>query len=88
MEFSKDGLKIITDFIYTLYDAGVRSFTIAMPSLMELVQSLRLNVEIKASTVCQITNANKASAYKALGVDRMVLDESINRSFDTLKTHL
>ena len=85
MEFSKDGLKIITDFIYTLYVAGVRSFTIAMPSLMELVRSLRLNVEIKASTVCQITNANKASAYKALGADRMVLDESINRNFGTLK---
>ena len=85
MEFSKDGLKTITNFIYTIYDAGVRSFTIALPSLIELVQSLHLNVEIKASTICQINNANKAMAYKELGVDRIVLDESINRNFGALK---
>jgi collagenase-like PrtC family protease len=50
-----------------------------------LVKSTGLNFEIKVSIICQITNANKALAYKKLGADRIVVDESVNRDFVNLK---
>ncbi len=84
-EFTKEGVNEITGFLEELYEAGVRSLTISLPSLIELVRLKGYDFEIKASTVCQIVNANKAMAYKKMGVDKIVLDESINRDFDALK---
>lgn len=84
-EFTKEGLAGILKFLDDLYDAGVRSLTITLPSLIELIRRKRYDFEIKASTVCQIINANKAVSYKRMGVDMVVLDESINRDFDMLK---
>lgn len=85
MEFTKEGIAKIIGFLDDLYAAGVRSLTISLPSLIELVRVRKYDFEIKASTVCQIINANKALNYKNMGVDKIVVDESINRNFDALK---
>lgn len=84
-EFTPEGLREIKVFLNKLYEVGVRSLTIALPSLFELVQSLDLGFRIRTSTLCQVTNVNKAVAYKKRGVEKMVVDESINRDFYTLK---
>jgi len=84
-EFTRKGLLELTAFLEKLYDAGVRSLTIAMPSLLELVQSMNRDFKVKTSTLCSITNATKALAYKKMGVDRIVADESVNRDFQSLK---
>lgn len=84
-EFTKKGILEMVSFLDSLYKAGVRSLTVAMPSLIELVKSSGYDFKIKASTLCQIVNANKAMAYKRMGVERIVADESINRNFATLK---
>lgn len=84
-EFTEQGMLEIMNFLGKLYQAGVRSLTITLPSIIELVKSTAYDFEIKASTLCQVTNATKAAAYKRMGVDRIVCDESINRNFDTLK---
>ncbi len=84
-EFSAEGAAEITAFLDRLYDAGVRSLTVTLPSLMELIRLKGYDFEIKASTVCQIINANKAEAFKKMGVDKIVIDESINRDFETLR---
>lgn len=84
-EFSQEGIRSMVVFLHALYNAGVRSLTVALPSIMEIILMTNLDFEIKASTICQITNANKASSYKKLGIKRIVLDESINRDFDVLK---
>jgi collagenase-like PrtC family protease len=84
-EFTREGMLDIKRFLKDIYDAGVRSLTIALPSLLELVKSTGYDFEIKASTLCQITNVNKAMAFKKKGVDRIVVDESINRDFRTLR---
>ncbi len=85
MEFTKSGMEEILGFLDRLYDAGVRSLTVTLPSIMEIIRLKKYDFEIKASTVCQIINANKAMLYKDLGVDKIVLDETINRDFDTIK---
>jgi collagenase-like PrtC family protease len=84
-EFTEKGADEIRKFLFKLYDAGIRKLTIAIPSLIELVKSTGLDFEIKVSIICQITNANKATAFKAFGVDRIVVDESLNRDFANLK---
>jgi hypothetical protein len=84
-EFTREGFVQMREFIKNLWEAGVRTLTIALPSIIELVQSLGLDFRIKASTLCQITNVNKALAYKKMGMSRIVVDESINRDFALLK---
>ncbi len=84
-EFTEEGILEIKQFLRDLYEVGVRILTIAMPSLIRLVRSLEYDFEIKASTLCQVTNANKAAAYKRRGIERIVLDESVNRNFGKLK---
>jgi len=85
-EFTKDGLIRIKKFLKTLYEIGVRSLTISMPSLIETVKLSEYNFKIRLSTICHITNANKAIAYKRMGIDRIVLDESLHKDFYTLKS--
>jgi collagenase-like PrtC family protease len=84
-EFSPAGMAEVLRFLDDLAGVGVRSLTIALPSLIELVKVRKYDFDIKASTLCQIVNANKAMSYKKMGVDMVVLDESINRDFDSLK---
>jgi collagenase-like PrtC family protease len=84
-EFTPEGVSDIKKFLGALYEAGVRSITVALPSLFPIIQSTGLDFEIKASTLCQITNTNKALSFKKAGANRIVLEESINREFETLR---
>lgn len=84
-EFTRKGVEEIKKFLYLLDDAGVDSLTVALPSLVEIVKSVDCNFKLKASTLCQITNANKALSFKKAGFNRIVLEESINRDFFNLK---
>ena len=84
-EFTQDGINQVKNSLHQLYEAGVRSLTVAMPSLLELVRATGLDFKIKASTICQIINANHALSFKKTGVDRIVTGESINRDFEALK---
>lgn len=83
-EFTHKGLLEIISFLGELYRAGVRSLTVSLPSLIEIIRSTDYDFSIKASVICQITTPNKAMIFKKLGVDRMVVDECINRDFHTL----
>lgn len=85
MEFTSEGVKNIKSFLFDIHRVGVRVLTVAMPSLIELIQSTGLDFRIKASTLCQITSANKAEEYKKRGIERIVLDESVNRDFRTIR---
>jgi collagenase-like PrtC family protease len=84
-EFTKEGLSTIYDFLGRLYDAGIRSLTIALPSLIEVVKLLPYDFQIRGSTIYQVTNVNRALELKKMGVERIVVDESINRKFNVLK---
>jgi collagenase-like PrtC family protease len=84
-EFTRKGMLEIVNFLGKLYKAGIRSLIISLPSLLELVRSSGYDFEIKTSVICQVVNPNKALIYKKLGVRRIVIDESLNRDFSTLK---
>ncbi len=84
-EFEPGGMQVIYDFLRRLYDAGVRSLTVTLPSLMEFIRESGLDFKVKGSTVSQVTTVNKALELKALGLERIVPDESLNRDFRILK---
>jgi len=84
-EFTRQGVTAIYDFLSKLYDAGVRSLIVTLPSLIEILSWFPFDFRIKASTICQVTNVNRALELKRMGVERMVADESINREFNVLK---
>lgn len=84
-EFTREGLRDMRNFLAKLHKAGVRSLTISLPPLIEFVQSLPFDFKIRASTLCYITNANKAAAFKKKGLEKIVVDEAINKDFFTLK---
>jgi collagenase-like PrtC family protease len=85
IEFTQKGILEFMQFLGKLYEAGVRSLTIALPSLMEIVQASKYDFDIKASVICQITNANKAAVYNNMYLKRIVVDEALNRDFAELK---
>jgi len=85
MEFTKEGILEIRKFLDALRDAGVGCLVIAMPSLIELVRSMGYEFRIKTSVIGQVTSVNKAMAFKGMGVDKITVDESVNREFHTLK---
>jgi len=85
MEFTREGAAELKTFLDEIYRVGVRALTISLPSVMELAQSTGHDFKIKASCLCQITNPNRAAAYKKLGVNKIVVDESLNKDFFTLK---
>ncbi|MCP4164185.1 MAG: hypothetical protein GY760_29340, partial [Deltaproteobacteria bacterium] len=84
-EFTNEGVSKIKSFLKTIYDIGVRTLTVASPSMIEIVQASPYGFNIVGSTLCQITNSNKAEYFKKLGLKRIVVDESINRDFNSLK---
>lgn len=84
-EFTKEGVKRIFHQLQVLYKIGVRTLIISLPSLIDLVKYSGYDFKIKISTICHITNANKALSFFRKGIERLVLDESIHRDFAVLK---
>lgn len=72
-------------FIRELIDAGVDSFTVSIPRLIEIIRKKFPDIEIKASAICAINTVNKARAMFKLGVNRIVLDPNITRCFNVIK---
>jgi len=84
-ELTTDGYKKIENFLIMLQDIGVNWITLALPSVMEIAKHVAPQLNIKASTLCQIDSPTKAEYYEKLGVKRIVLDEDIHRKFNILK---
>ena len=84
-EFKPEGINRIKELLKILSDLDIFSITVSIPSLIEVVKYLDDRFKIRASTICSITTVNEALAFKRMGVDKIVVKESINRKFDTLK---
>lgn len=84
-EFTAEGVATFRAFLSELYDAGVRSLTLALPGLMEIATAMEPGFAIRASVICNINSANKAMEFKRLGAERIVVDESITRDFKALR---
>jgi len=84
-EFDQEFSRKLKDFLNQLDYIGIHCITVGMPSIVNIIKQGNYSFKLKISTVCQINNAEKALAYKRMGADAIVLDESVNRDFKTLK---
>jgi len=84
-EFTPEGVTKVLDFLNNIYEIGIRDLTVSMPSMLDLVKKSGKEFRIKASAICHINTVNKARAYKKMGVERIVADESVHRDFRTLR---
>ncbi|MBN2058101.1 MAG: U32 family peptidase [Candidatus Saganbacteria bacterium] len=85
LELQPRGVKRIIGFVASLIDCGVDRFTIAVPSVIELVKRHFLEQKVTASVIAQVDSINKVMAFKALGCDRINLDENMNRDFEFIE---
>ncbi len=84
-EFSSVESNKLKQFCSNLYNIGVETIIVAMPSLIELIKYTIPKMKIKASVICQINGIYKAQFYSELGVDSVVIDMDCIRNFKTIK---
>lgn len=85
LEFTQTGRRKIKRFLDELYELGVRSVTVALPPLLEMLQRYYSKMELRASTLCDVDSPNKVRRFLEMGIRRVVVDNSVNRSFGVLK---
>ncbi len=84
-EFSLKGIEQLLRFLRTLHNIGIQSLTVTSPAIFEIVSGSGLPFKLKASAICEVASPDKASFYKKLGADRIVLDPDITRNFKVIK---
>ncbi len=84
-EFTAEGTAALKSFLKDLHSIGVTDLTLAMPPLFELVQSLPVTFNIKASAICEINTPYRAQFYQNAGAKRLVLDPDIYKNFHMLR---
>ena len=84
-EITNEGRAAIQKIVMELNDIGINTFTVALPVMIEIIQSLDKNAHIVASTICGIDSPQTAMYYEKMGVSRMILDIDITRDFKTIK---
>ena len=85
MEFTRNGLECIYDFVKKLYNIGVTSVTVSSIAILEMIKTMFPDISVKVSIINQVNTINKLAQYKDFGVDCVVIDESVNRNFPLLK---
>ena len=84
VHYSRDGYREIVELLEWIGSIGVGVVTVGFPYMIKLVQEVLPGMNIKASSVCRINSVPKAKQYEDFGVDEIIVDENINRDFDTL----
>ncbi|NOQ25389.1 MAG: hypothetical protein GQ564_08500 [Bacteroidales bacterium] len=83
-EFTEKGMAELKDFFYKLDNINIKSLTIALPSLIELVKEILPETEIKVSAISNVISPDNALFYKKMGAKRLVPNTDINRNFTLL----
>lgn len=84
IHYSRDGYRDIVELLEWIGSTGVDIVTVGFPYMIRLVQEVLPGMKIKTSSVCRINSVYRAKQYEDFGVDEIIIDENINRDFDTL----
>ncbi len=84
VHYSREGYGQIRELLEWIGDIGVEIVTVGFPYMVRLVKEVLPGMKIKASSVCRINSVYRARQYEDMGVDEIVIDENINRDFETL----
>lgn len=84
IHYSRKGHQEIVQLLEWIGSIGVDIVTVGFPYMIRLVQEVLPGMRIKASSVCRINSVHRAKQYEEMGVAEIIIDENINRDFDTL----
>ena len=84
-EFQNETISKMESFFELIESLGVDYITVAIPAVIDFIKKRGYQFKLKASTLCGITNVNKAKKYMDFGAERFVVCEDINRDFNTLQ---
>jgi len=84
IQYSRKGYREMVELLEWIGSIGVDIVTVGFPYMVRLVQEVLPGMQIKASSVCRINSVYRARQYEDLGVDEIIIDENINRDFETL----
>jgi collagenase-like PrtC family protease len=84
VHYSREGYGQIRELLEWIGATGTDVVTIGFPYMAHLVREVLPGMKIKASSVCRINSVYRAKQYEDMGVDEIVIDENINRDFETL----
>lgn len=82
--YSREGYRDIVELLEWIGSIGVDIVTVGFPYMARLVQEVLPGMKTKASSVCRINSVYRAKQYEDLGVEEIIVDENINRDFETL----
>jgi collagenase-like PrtC family protease len=85
IHYTREGYHAIRELLDWLSETGVDTLTIGFPYLVRLVKEKYPHFEVKVSSVARINTVTRARQYEDLGVDELILDEMLNRDFETLR---
>jgi len=85
VQYTREGYGQIRELLDWLSDIEVDALTVGFPYLIRLVKEHYSNFEVKVSSVCRINTVTRAKQYEDLGVEEIIVDEMLNRDFDTLR---
>lgn len=80
--------KQIRDFIHTMYDLGIRAFTLNSPILIKYVKREFKDVFVTLGLYAYPTTIQHIEYWRNWGVDEITLDHGFNRRFDVLRNLL
>jgi len=83
-EFTQRGRRRIISFVDTLMKIGVKTFTVALPSLVPILKAHCPSIVLCSSLICEIESVPAAKMFESLGYDRLIIDDSIVRRFDII----
>lgn len=86
IDYSESNISKIYDHIKRLYHVGVRCFTVTQPIIIEIIQDLDVNINLKASAICEVNSLKKAIHYIKNAVNRVVIDPDITKDFYKLRS--
>ena len=84
-QYTKEGYAQIRELLDWLTEIKVDALTIAIPYLIRLVKMHYPHFYVKVSSVSRINTVTRAKQYEDMGVEEIIIDEMLNRDFETLK---
>jgi collagenase-like PrtC family protease len=85
LQYSKKGYGQLIELLEWIDRSGADSVTVGMPYLIDLVRERFPRLKVKVSTTARVNTVRKALQYEAMGVEEIIIDEHINREFNTLE---
>jgi collagenase-like PrtC family protease len=84
-EYTHKGRTELESMLHFLVDSGVKSVTVSVPYLIDIINSRFPELEIVVSTVGYVNAMRGLDQFYNAGAQRLVLDVEVNRDFRFLK---